>query len=63
MLCGIGDIKLLTCHVTSRDHVVRGSFFFFFFFFLVTLFRVGFLLSVAYLTVANLVRLGILVQC
>ena len=36
---------------------------FFFFFFLVTLFRVGFLLSVAYLTVANLARLGILVQC
>ena len=35
----------------------------FFFFFLVTLFRVGFLLSVAYLTVANLARLGILVQC
>ena len=34
-----------------------------FFFFLVTLFRVGFLLSVAYLTVANLARLGILVQC
>ena len=32
-------------------------------FFLVTLFRVGFFLYVAYLTVANLVRLGISVHC
>ena len=24
-LCRIGDIKLLICHVNSRDHVVRGS--------------------------------------
>ena len=24
-LCGIGDIKLLICHVTSRNYVVRGS--------------------------------------
>ena len=24
-LCGIGDIKLLICHVTPRDHVARGS--------------------------------------
>ena len=24
-LCGIGDIKLLIYHVTSRDHAVRGS--------------------------------------
>ena len=23
--CGIGDIKLLICRLTSRDHVVRGS--------------------------------------
>ena len=34
------------------------SYFIFFFFFLVTLFRVGFFLSVAYLTAANLARLG-----
>ena len=34
-----------------------------FFFCLVTLFRVGFFLSVAYLTVANLARLGISVHC
>ena len=33
-----------------------------FFFFLVTLFRVGYFLSVAYLTVANLARLGISVH-
>ena len=32
-------------------------------FFLVTLFRVGFFSSVAYLTVANLAQLGILVYC
>ena len=31
---------------------------YFFFYFLVTLFRVGFFLSVAYLTAANLARLG-----
>ena len=31
--------------------------------FLVTLFRVGVVLSVAYLTVANLARLGIAVHC
>ena len=37
-------------------------FFFFFFFFFVTIFRVGFL-SVAYLTVAHLPRLGISVHC
>ena len=24
-LCGIGDIKRLICHVTSRDNVIRGS--------------------------------------
>ena len=23
-LCGIGDIKLLNCHLTSREYVVRG---------------------------------------
>ena len=34
------------------------SYFIFFFYFLVTLFRVGFFLSVAYLTAANLARLG-----
>ena len=34
------------------------SYFIFFFNFLVTLFRVGFFLSVAYLTAANLARLG-----
>ena len=34
-----------------------------FFFFLVTLFRVGGFLSVAYLTVANLARLEVSVHC
>ena len=24
-LCGIGHIKVLNCHVTSRDYVVRKS--------------------------------------
>ena len=33
------------------------------YFFLLTLFRVGVFLSVAYLTVANLTRLEILVHC
>lgn len=50
---------LLMCqraNVSLRSHVSMC-------FFLVTLFRVGFLCLVAYLTVANSVRLGILVHC
>ena len=49
------------CFEEAREEIQTGIFFFFFFF-LVTLFsRV--LLSAAYLTVANLARHGILVQC
>ena len=59
----------LSCGLRGKNASFRGFRVFdflvtlFFFYFLVTLFRVGFFLSVAYLTAANLARLGNSVHC
>ena len=59
----------LSCGLRGKNSSFRGFRVFdflvtlFFFYFLVTLFRVGFFLSVAYLAAANLARLGNSVHC
>ena len=63
----VGSIKTTFIIIASKNFLMfpegRERVYWELRFFLVTLFRFGVFLSVAYLTVANLARLGILVRC